>query len=547
MTELGSDHDDGRPRKLRSLRIGAAFALGIAVVVVLQLHARKERERKSPLLKAVDSKSQNATRPGAVDIARHDGKLLAAIHCSRCHPAPKPTHLPREYWPFMMTYMGNYLGYKETNGLFSGIVNTQLIPEQAFVSLDEVTAILDYYVRDSRPQKKMLVKHKPRAEMYQFQPYHQIPKITHGSFMSLVQFDDVMNLFYLGFGNQRKLELYSTEGEEILTVNCNSEPIYVEVIPNGFRLSEIGYFDFDHGAGSVHEYMRGEEGVSITPLVTNYHRLVESHAGDFDKDENEDLLLIGFGQGEYGRVSIYWGKEDDNDSRRVSTLIDYSGALHAELYDYDEDGDDDIFVLTAQRRQELILFENEGARRFLSHRLASQFAGFGFNSFTLTDFNGDHQKDLLLVNGNNMEIQDPPLRPYHGLRIMLHHGGKRFSEAAFFPLYGAIKAIAHDFDFDGDVDIAAIAFYPDWDADPPETFVYLENQGELNFRPHALDNAPWGRWLTMNRGDVDGDGDQDVLLGAAHIQLGISPSVQDRYAALIENAPSFLVLENLAR
>jgi len=447
----------------------------------------------------------------------------------------------------MMTYMGNYLGYEETNGPFSGIVNVRLIPEQPFVSRDEVNAILDYYVRDSRSQKELLVKHEPRAAMHQFKPYHQTPKITHDSFMSLVQFDDEMQLFYLGFGSQRKLELYNTKGEELLTVNCNSEPIHVEVIPGGFRLSEIGHFDFDNATGSVHEYAHVEEGISITPLVTNYNRLVESHGGDFDNDENEDLLLIGFGQGEYGRVSIYWGKADDDDSRRVSTLIDYSGALHAELYDFDEDDDDDIFILTAQRRQELLLFENNGDRRFLSHRIVSQFAGFGFNSFALADFDGDGQKDLLLVNGNNMEIHNPPLRPYHGLRILLHRGGARFSQAAFFPLYGAIRAIPHDFDFDGDVDIAAIAFYPDWDALPPETFVYLENQGELNFRPHALDNAPWGRWLTMNRGDVDADGDQDILLGAAHIQLGIAPSVKDRYAALIENAPSFLVLENLAR
>ena len=53
--------------------------------------------------------------------------------------------------------------------------------------------------------------------------------------------------------------------------------------------------------------------------------------------------------------------------------------------------------------------------------------------------------------------------------------------------------------------------------------------------------------MTMDRGDVDADGDQDLLLGAAHIQLGVAPSVKDRYLSLIESAPSFLVLENLAR
>ena len=539
--------DDSKQRRQRFFRIGTAFALGIAIVLVLQLNVRKERERKTSRLNARDSGLPIATRPNPPDVARYDGQLLAAIHCSRCHPVPEPSHLPREHWPFMMTYMGNYLGYEETNGPFNGIVNARLIPEQPFVSHEEFSAIHDYYVRDSRSQKEMLVDQEPRSAMQQFQRYDRSPDIVHDNFMSLVHFDDITGLYYLGFGDLKKLGLYTRQGDELMVINCNSEPIHVEARPAGFRLTEIGDFDFDHTAGSVHEFLHSEGELSVNPLVTNFNRLVESHEADFDGDEIDDLLLVGFGQGEFGRVSIYWGKQPDDDSRRVTTLIDYSGALHAELYDYDADGDDDVLILTAQRRQDLWIFENAGGRSFLSHRVVSQFAGFGFNSFALADFNGDGQKDLLLVNGNNMELQTPPLRPYHGLRILLNRGGEKFESVAFFPLYGAIKAIPHDFDLDGDVDIAAIAFYPDWNATLPETFVYLENRGNLDFRPHALDNAPWGRWMTMDRGDVDADGDQDLLLGAAHIQLGVAPSVKDRYLSLIESAPSFLVLENLAR
>lgn len=547
MTEDSPPKNEHSQKNRRKLRIGTAFVLAFAIVLVLQLRRRMEFERQEPGPMSRESKPRISVTPENMDVADRDGQLLAAIHCSRCHPVPKPSHLPREHWPFMMTYMGNYLGYAETNGPFSGIVNARLIPDQPILSREELIAIQEYYVRDSRPQNEMLVDPEPRSTMHQFQPYDRGPRNVHDNFISLVHFNDTTGLYYLGLGDQKKLRLYTRQGEELFEVSCSSEPIHVEVIEGGFRLGEIGDFDFDHAAGNVLEFTHGQGELSVSPIVTNFARLVESHGMDFDGDEIEDLLLVGFGQGENGRASIYWGRGTGGDAREESALINYSGALHAELYDYDEDGDNDIFILTAQRRQELWLFENEGGRNFLPHRVLTRFAGFGFNSFAMADFNGDGREDLLLVNGNNMELRVPPLRPYHGLRILLNRGGMNFKVAAFFPLYGAIKAIPHDFDLDGDLDIATIAFYPDWSASPPETFVYLENLGDLEFRPHALDNAPWGRWITMDSGDVDADGDQDLLLGAGHIQLGIAPHVRERYAALIKDAPSFLVLENKAR
>ena len=48
-------------------------------------------------------------------------------------------------------------------------------------------------------------------------------------------------------------------------------------------------------------------------------------------------------------------------------------------------------------------------------------------------------------------------------------------------MHGAYKAMARDFDGDGDLDIAAISFYPEFDAATPESFVYLENTGGMKF------------------------------------------------------------------
>ena len=78
---------------------------------------------------------------------------------------------------------------------------------------------------------------------------------------------------------------------------------------------------------------------------------------------------------------------------------------------------------------------------------------------------------------------------------------------------GCYKAVARDFDGDGDLDIAAISFFADYANHPEEGFVYLENMGDLSFEPYSLPEAQQGRWLTMDAGDIDGDGKTDLLLG----------------------------------
>lgn len=87
-----------------------------------------------------------------------------------------------------------------------------------------------------------------------------------------------------------------------------------------------------------------------------------------------------------------------------------------------------------------------------------------------------------------------------------------FEQAYFFRINGAYKTIPLDFDNDGDLDMAAISFFPDYAERPEESFVYFENQGDLNFQPQSFKNASNGRWLIMDAGDIDGDGDMDLAL-----------------------------------
>ena len=104
----------------------------------------------------------------------------------------------------------------------------------------------------------------------------------------------------------------------------------------------------------------------------------------------------------------------------------------------------------------------------------------GSQYIELADFNKDGFDDLIYVCGDNAD-RTPFLKPYHGVYIFQNDGDFNFKQSWFYQLNGAYKAIPRDYDLDGDLDIAAIAFFPDYLHYPEESFVYLENNGNLNF------------------------------------------------------------------
>ncbi len=135
---------------------------------------------------------------------------------------------------------------------------------------------------------------------------------------------------------------------------------------------------------------------------------------------------------------------------------------------------------------------------------------YGCASWQVLDFDGDGNLDLLIANGDNGDYKSKP-KAYHGLRLYQGDGRGHFTERWSYPMNGAFGVYAADFDGDGNLDIAAISFFPDYKEYPDENFVYLKNIGNWNFQPFVLPETQQGRWLVMDAGDIDGDGDIDIV------------------------------------
>jgi hypothetical protein len=249
------------------------------------------------------------------------------------------------------------------------------------------------------------------------------------------------------------------------------------------------------------------DSVAQQPNIGGLPRAVQFAVADLDADGRDDAVICGFGN-HSGELVWY----SDFEPSRKNVLSLRPGARRVVVQDFNNDQRPDLMVLMAQAYEELVIYYNEGNGRFVEKKILQFPPVYGVSYFELADFNKDGHPDILLTNGDNWDYS-PILKNYHGIRIFLNDGQDNFSEAWFFPLYGTSKAVARDFDQDGDLDIAAVSFYTDLD-DPSQGFVYLSNQGNLTFKGHTTPMAAQGKWLTMEVADLNQDGKPDLVLGS---------------------------------
>ncbi len=188
------------------------------------------------------------------------------------------------------------------------------------------------------------------------------------------------------------------------------------------------------------------------------------------------------------------------------------GATQVITGDFNHDGWPDFMALFAHADEGIRLFTNDRNGGFRERNLLTFPPVYGSTSFQLADFNRDGLPDIVYTCGDNSDYSRI-LKPYHGVYLFTNQGGNRFKQTYFYPIDGCTKAVAADFDGDGDTDLATIAFFADFQEKPDRTFLYFEQKGPSQFQPHAVPVHTYGRWLCLDAGDWDHDGDPDLVLG----------------------------------
>jgi hypothetical protein len=323
----------------------------------------------------------------------------------------------------------------------------------------------------------------------------------------------------------------------------SNPPIDIEFQRDSFRLTLIGGLGTDSQNSEVIEFTPKGEGWADRPILTGLTRSVGSRSADFDQDGNGDIVVVGFGGNEgSGELAIHWGKKG-SESYEQQVLFPGSGPLGAEVADFDGDGSLDILVLITQRSPQLRLYLNRGKRQFEERVLIQRPVGWGYMDFEVVDFDLDGDLDVVTVAGNNMEFGMPPLKPYHGVRVLINDGEMALREQYFYPLYGAGQCAIADVDGDGDLDIAATSLSPDWGAESPETFVLLLQGEPLTFQPYHPPQSIERRWTFLAKGDRKEGGSTRIFVVHSWMPFGAPTNLRSEFEKDLEKPARVYALD----
>lgn len=469
------------------------------------------------------------------------GEVLAKRHCSTCHAFTDPSLLNKKTWgsgvfPEMAYRMGLDLSRLPitTKDELNEILKT--IPPAPGVTNEEWNLIREYFVKNA-PDTLTSPAVKEFLPLSQFTPSVARLPVDNGKMITMIRFDENQNNFFIG---TRKGKVYRLNSSLDLldSLQVGSPPSDMIFSKSHNQLiSLMGIMDpNDKPAGSVIRLTDRKNDQQL--VIDSIKRPVHIQQGDLNNDRQDDLLICAFGNFTGGLFA--YEKSDGEYVRHV--IHNFPGTRKAVIKDFNSDGLPDIVALVTQGNEQLALFTNRGNFKF-SYTVLLKFPPvYGSSYFDISDFNGDGKPDILYTNGDNADYSTI-LKPYHGVRIYMNDGRNHFSESWFAPMNGASMARAADFDNDGDIDIAAISFFPDFKNHPEHSFIYFENNG-ANFTSQITMLASASRWITMESADVDNDEDIDLILGALIFPNGVPDSLFQTWR---KNQVSLLVLKNNLR
>jgi hypothetical protein len=443
-----------------------------------------------------------------------DGKSLSEKYCISCHKYVAPQMLDQVTWTkHVLPAMAKRLGIE----VYADDQYVNNPSAKSTVTYDEWLKIVDYYTKTApkaiKPAKAPVVPLKDWG-VFTLVPLSKdtVPVAT----TTMIKFDTISHRIFTSDMMNNGLYQWNDKSKLIATNKFSSPVVNVQVTKDA-NGTEYGSFTFigtmlaiDVANGYVADFDLSKPGMKKADTIADkLPRPLQSIQVDLDKDGLTDRVVCGFGHNFGG---LYWYKQLPGKKFEKMVISSIPGAEQAVIGDFNRDGWPDIACLFAQADEGVWMFLNDHKGGFTQSNLIRLPPVYGSSSFQLVDFNNDGQLDILYTSGDNSDYSKI-LKPFHGVYIYLNQGNFKYKQAYFYPVNGATKAIAADFNGDGKLDIAVIAFFSDLKNNPGEGFTYFEQDRPMHFIPHNPPIFNYGRWICMDVNDYNGDGKPDVLLG----------------------------------
>ncbi len=440
-------------------------------------------------------------------------------YCASCHITPDIESLPKDIWannilPEMAARMGiRENGYDPMSGLkyeeMEAVHASGIYPLRPIMSLEDWKLLKEYIVELAPDSLNSSDYDRDNLELEQFRIRSVSLDDEPGSFNTFLKYQPGNNRIWAGDVSGRLLEYdFASDSTRLVGTFESAVVDYTEKDSIGY-ITAVGKLDpSETSSGRIIKTTSDRQ----EPLPLTLHRPVNNLVIDLNGDGSDELIVSEFGH-LTGALSLLYRDAEGEIAKR--TLLPQPGTIRTLARDMDRDGKMDLIALTSQGDETITILYQKENLEFSADKVLRFSPVYGSSWFDILDFDGDGDLDIITVNGDNAD-KSYVQKPYHGLRIHLNDGQNNFKEAYFYSMNGATRFSAEDFDMDGDVDFAVISTFPDYDNRPEFSFVYLENKNpsQFEFQSYTMAEYDWSRWFLMDTGDVDRDGDTDIILSS---------------------------------
>ena len=226
---------------------------------------------------------------------------------------------------------------------------------------------------------------------------------------------------------------------------------------------------------------------------------------DYDNDGKLDLFITTEGD---ANNLLYHNLGNDTFSRITTAAIipNNNFAVNCSWADFDNDGDQDVFIANQQGFNQL--FRNDGGGVFTLLSSSPPSLTSNGNSSNWADVNNDGFLDLMVLSGVNFAP--------HSLQLFYNHGGGNFQLDTESIIYNKVIVTTGsswgDYDNDGDIDFV-MGHSSQFSANLPNT--YFQNNGNGTFTEittTAMSNAGIAYSRGISNADLNKDGKLDLFI-----------------------------------